>query len=202
MKLIVLVCLILLHLAALAEQTADYELNRGYFTFGSLTQFPGEYQIDTAGTKSSSFDFHPYFAGGLEYTLPEDWFITVEGGLTVPETTADEALTLYTLFLRSDFAYRVLGGRLKLLIGSSIMMMIMKGNGGTTTLGNAGSSTTFYRPELTQTTYNNTFDLGAEYRFNQEWGARAQLIAYSIFDSEKTQYSYTLSINYSWDLSQ
>ncbi len=198
MKATVLLNLILFCFCAYAQERESFELNRGLFTMGTLTEFPGAYQVDTQGTKSGNFDFNPYFAFGLEFTLPKPWFWMTEIGITLPKTTPDEALTIYTMFLRTDFAYLTLYDKLKLLIGTSLMVTVMKGNGGTTTLGNAGTSTTFYRPELTQTAVNNTLDLGLEYQFSKHWSTRLQAIAYQIFNAEKTQYSYTLGVNYYW----
>lgn len=170
----------------------SFDLRRGKFTFGNWTQFHNYFQTDIEGN-TETFDFNPYLGFGLEFTLPAPWYLSTEIGGTLPKTMADGAGTFNIFYLRADAIYRA--NRWKFLIGSSIVMSVFKGTGGTTTLSNGGTPTTFYRPELTQTALNNTFDLGIEYHFSKKWSARFQTLTYSLFDEDQRQISYTLSAN-------
>ncbi|MBL7663879.1 MAG: hypothetical protein JNM93_02010 [Bacteriovoracaceae bacterium] len=186
--------------AQVQQSARNFELRNAVVGFGNYAHFINAMQVDTSG-KTESFNINPYVVGGLEFALPKNkYYLNTEFGLTIPKTTADGSALLTMLFLRADVAYRFRKGRYKLLLGSSLVMTNLKGNGGTVTLNNGGSPQTFYRAEETRTAYNNTLDLGLEYYFSRKWGARLQTIHYSIFDSEQRQMSYLLTFNYYWDV--
>ncbi|MFT6631022.1 MAG: hypothetical protein ACJAS4_000968 [Bacteriovoracaceae bacterium] len=140
----------------------------------------------------NGFQFAPYIGVGLEYKLKPQYLLTPEIGYII-QRTSDE-IKKNQFFLRADFAY-LPNDWLRLKVGSSLMILMISGDGGEDTLPNGNSTETYYIPEERRTAYNQTLDFGLEV-FNDNMSARFQSFIYAWNESEERLISYALSYNY------
>lgn len=70
------------------------------------------------------------------------------------------------------------------------------GDGGTVSLKNGDSTSTFYVPEETKTSFMGSLDLGFEMLLESTFGARLQLSVDRFLSSERRRLSHLLTMNY------
>lgn len=162
-------------------------------SLGNLTEFARTIQVDEYG-KTNSLDWNPYVAFSYHYSLSPSWRISPELGVVLPKSAFDQSMIRWVSFLRVD------GGLQKPPLiyraGLGIFMTHMRGKGGLQTLRNGGTSSTFYNPSLTTTSFNTTLDLGIEFFFVPALSTKLQVHTYSLFRSLSRKISYTLALTF------
>lgn len=93
-----------------------------------------------------------------------------------------------------DFGY-VLFDKYNLRYGVSTMVYSYNGPGGTVTMQDGSSTSSYALPKDANKTYNTTLDLGFEYQHNAHHGVRLDTHVFSIL-SDARQLSYNLSYHY------
>lgn len=204
MKAILYLLIFLPTLASAAQQEQWIEFDKLYGSFGSMTEFVGDVQIDSAGNKNK-FEFNPLLAVGLRLNSILDTIIVTEALWVLPRTPGDGYVTENLFAFKFEIGhpnFNFYHDRLQLRTGVSQVINIMTGTGEEVYLSNGGGGQTskFYTPNETSTTYNNTLDLIAEYLITQNFSAKSNLFIYQLFNSERRAYSYTLQLNYYLDL--
>ncbi len=168
------------------------------FNLGSHTEFYNAVQIDQNGNKRK-FQFRPTLGAGVALPLDYGFRFLPEFNWVLPFTENTTSKIIKNLFMfRADFGYDPLDW-LRLRVGTSLMLLNQHGQGGSATIDNGNSTSTFYYPDENRSSLNNTFDLGTQFMY-RDWSLRLQTYTYSLFKKERRQLSYTLFITYDWDL--
>lgn len=198
MKLIALLALITLNVWA-APRSKWFELKNATFGFGSYTEFYDELQIDEAGNKND-FTFNPYLSVGAEGKTLFDLYAYPELILVIPDDGDYGKMTKTTFIFSFEVGQKFFNEKLLLTTGSSIIATNYNGEGGTITLQNGDNqSENFFAPNENRTTINNTLDFGASLFIpSMDLNVKLQTMIFSVFESERTMISYTLSFNYFW----
>lgn len=163
---------------------------------GGLTEFYNAIQVDNRGQKNK-FDFAPFFGASTDIGLTDSWVMVPEFNWVLPQAIGD-GVTKNLFMLRLDGAWRG-GDWWRLRVGTSLMINNIRGEGGTKTVSNGGSTSTFYLPSESKTAVNNTLDFGAEALYDS-FAFRFQTYLYSIFRNDRRQVSYSLTLSYYYDL--
>ena len=172
------------------------ELSRIGFNAGSLTEFVGKVQTSSNGD-TRTFELNPTIGASFLFPLPSKFEVIPEINWVLPRKTGTDKVYKNLFMFRADGAYR-LWDWFRLRVGTSIMLLNTHGSGGKVSRDNGNGQTTFYRPDSNSSSFNNTFDLGAEFLLG-DWGFRAQTFTYSLFNAERRQHSYLLMATYYWD---
>lgn len=141
---------------------------------------------------SNSFEFAPYFGLGLEYQIKPQYLVIPEVGYIIQRTS--EEVSKNQFFFRADFAF-LPNDWLRLKLGTSLMVLMISGDGGEDTLPNGNSTETYYIPSERRTAYNQTLDFGVEF-FKDNMSARLQSFLYAWNESQERMISYGISFNY------
>lgn len=177
---------------------ADKLIQSIYFNLGTHTEFFNNVQDDASGgvrkfdTKAPTLGIGAVVPFGFYdlHFLPEfNWVL--------PRSAGSSRIIKNLFMFRGDVAYDPWEW-LRLRAGTSIMWLNQHGRGGKAEMDNGNSTSTFYYPDENRSSFNNTLDLGAEFRY-KEWALRLQSYIYSVFVEERRQVSYTLFISYYWD---
>lgn len=166
------------------------------FHLGSLTEFVGEVQTDDRGA-TKTFAMNPSIGFSLDVELNENWALIPELHWVLPRE-AGAGVSKNLFMLRTDVAWRW-AKNWRLRAGTSIMVNNIRGEGGSRTLNNGGSTSDFYVPPESRSSVNNTLDFGGEFLLDS-LALRAQVFLYSPLKAERRHYSYLLAATYYYDL--
>lgn len=165
------------------------------FHLGGHTEFYDAIQTDIKGTRRK-FDPNPLIGFSSEIELSPKWRLGPELLWVLPQGSNGVSKNLF--MVRLDGVW--MGSDLwRLRVGTSLMVNNIRGNGGTVTLNNGGSTSEFYLPSESRTSVNNTIDLGGEVTM-RDFAFRMQTYWYAPFKSERRQVSYALILSYYYDL--
>jgi hypothetical protein len=164
--------------------------------FGSHTEFYNAVQINESG-ETRKFQIAPTIGAGVSLPLEYGWRFLPEFNWVLPFKQGSRQVIKNLFMLRADFGHDPFKW-LRLRIGTSLMILNQHGLGGSTKIKNGNTTSTFYYPDENHSSINNTFDLGAEYLY-QNWSLRLQTYTYSLFQQERRQLSYTLFVSYYLD---
>jgi hypothetical protein len=161
---------------------------------GTYVPFFNKAQTSTKGD-TKKFEINPYISIGTQIQMsPSQYFVPEFGYAYYLESSKN--VTRDTFFLHYDFAY-VLHSTLLLRYGLTTHWYRIMGKGGSQTLSNGGSKTSFPLPDKTVITYFSTIDLGAEIFFNSKRNAvRFDLNIMSIAEMDSKAYNYILTFNW------
>lgn len=198
-KFFVLVCAVI---SAPAMGRSQSDLVKDiYFNLGTHTEFYNAVQTDDSGGLRK-FDLAPTIGAGVTIPLVDPEFLILpEINWVLPQTLEDSHIMVNTFMFRTDFAYDPLSW-LRLRIGTSLMWENQQGKGGKAKMDNGNTTSTFYYPDENRSSLNNTFDLGLETIYENEFALRFQTYTYSIFKKEQRQLSFTLFLTYYWEKSK
>lgn len=180
----------------ISEKNSWDKVESWSFQFGTHTEFYDAVQVDSAGTQRK-IAFSPTLGIGMKFVLAPSWTLLPELNWVLPWEVGSSNEIRNLFMIRGDVGYDLLDW-LRLRVGTSLMWLNMHGKGGTTKISNGNSQSTFYNPDENRSALNNTFDLGAEAFFSDDWSTRLQTYTYSIFQEERRQISYTLFLTYHW----
>jgi hypothetical protein len=177
-----------------------YRLENVIFGIGSYTEFTGELQTDDKGN-TNDFILTPYLSIAAEAITKWDFYFYPEIILVLPDDGDSGKITTTTYMFRADMAHKLFNDQLTLSVGTSLVMTTISGSGGTITLRNGDNqSDAFFAPDETRTSFNNTIDFGASYFIEAlNLNLKTQAFVFSVFNSQRSMISYTLSLNYFWD---
>lgn len=169
------------------------QANAAYLGFGGFSAFPFSTQTDVDGSASILAVDPVLTLGGV---LGEFWghkFVPEIGySMSLGEVDGYDKSTFYILF---DLANNI-GGDFLLRYGIGWFNTSVGGDGAMITINNGSGYATAYRPGESTTSYNVTLNLGAETRLNSDATMRLEGYLFEFLDSEKLDFSYTLTINY------
>jgi hypothetical protein len=175
--------------------TAVKDAESIYFNLGSHTEFFNFVQTNSSG-EVRKFELAPTIGAGMVLPWLPDWSFNPEINWVLPRTAGDNQRIIKNLWmLRADLAYQ--WQWLKLRAGTSVMWLNMHGRGGEVVVNNGNDTSTFYYPHENRSSLNNTFDLGAEMKWD-DWSLRLQTYTYSLFQAEARQLSYSLFLTHYW----
>jgi hypothetical protein len=181
-----------------AKASADQPFDNLGFHLGTLTEFVGSVQTDDQG-KKNVFEMNPMLGFSTQLTLSPQWIFTPELNWVLPRE-AGAGVSKNLFMIRGDFGY-ALEDWIRLRLGTSLMVNNIRGSGGTRPLNNGSGQSDFFVPPESQTSFNNTLDLGAEIH-SDELALRFQTYWYAILNSERRQLSYSLTLTFYYDLKE
>ncbi len=194
MKLFFLAILALIHCAPVRAQEVESIL----FNLGTHTEFFNSVQSDGKGGLRK-FEFAPTLGAGLSIPLNSQvWRFLPEFNWVLPQKAETTKIIKNLFMFRADFGYDPLDW-LRLRAGTSIMLRNIHGRGGSVQGNNGNEVSTFYYPDENRSAFNNTFDLGLEFKPDEKWAIRLQTYLYSLFEGDRRQISYTLFGTYYWE---
>lgn len=161
--------------------------------FGTWLENYQQIQGTRAGAKNG-FEFVPYLALGSDYHWKQKFMLSPEIGYVLQRNS--EAIRKNQFFIRGDLSY-LPQDWLKLKIGTSLMVLMISGDGGEDTLPNGDSTETYYIPDERRTALNQTLDFGIE-ASKDDYAGRLQTYIYAWNESEERMITYTLSFIYKW----
>ena len=164
--------------------------------------FPGKVQIDKNGTVEY-FNFNPTFSFGFEYPFRESLIIIPEFGLNFSGHGRHDAISRFTFFLSTD-----IGRRWKYFLlqtGLGLHWTFIDGPGGTETLNNGDTTTSFYLPEFTSISSNLTWTSAFGFPLHFLGGElpptlKFDTAVYNPFDSLKRAVSYRIALQFSFSV--
>lgn len=150
-------------------------------------------QSDKKGSKKS-FDLGPTVL--LGFTVPfltSGTFLSPGIGyakyFTKDKTSKSDIIIQYHL-------NQYLFSNIYLRYGFSNYITSIGGDGGTTTLNNGSSTSTFYIPSETKKSYTASFDIGSEYLIDNTWTFRMQVSIERFLSSTNRKVGHLLTLNY------
>lgn len=158
-----------------------------YVPFGLSTQ-----KDEEGGT--SVANYQPAVFASAITAAPLNHLFLPEIGLIFYRNIEDD-YTKRTLYILGDVGYK-LNGNLILRYGLGLFSTTISADGGTLTLNNGSSTSEFYKPSQSVTSYNVTWNLGLESALSSNWSARFETFLYEALSSVKRDVSYTLNITY------
>lgn len=170
-----------------------YSASPVWFGFGSTTRNYGTAQND-AGGGTEKFQFNPTLLVGttLPFFLTDFYFIP---GIGYAKYSTEDNTSRSEIILQYHISQRILPV-FHLLYGFSTTITKIGGEGGTVTLNNGSSTSTFYTPSEKKTSYIGSLDLGGEFIFTPHFATRLQLSIDRFLSSERRRVSHMLTLNY------
>ena len=161
--------------------------------FGTTTRnFSTAQSESSGGTKK--FGFNPTLLVGTN--LPffyADFFFSP--GIGFAKYSSEDNTTRSEIILQYHIS-QVITSYFLLQYGLSNTITKIGGKGGTVVLNNGNSTSTFYVPSETKTTYLASLDIGGEMIFTDSIGSRLQLSIDRFLSSERRRVSHILTLNY------
>jgi hypothetical protein len=135
---------------------------------------------------------------------------TVLFGMTIPFLYSGMFLSPglgYTKFItkdntsKSEFILQyhlsqTLFSSIQLHYGLSNYITRIGGDGSDVSLNNGNSTSTFYAPKTTKTSYTTSLDIAPEYIFNSQFAAKLQVSVLRFLSSDRRRVSHTLTATY------
>jgi hypothetical protein len=189
--------------SAIAQENSSSEgLSRRFknlgFHAGSHTEFYDAVQIDDQGS-TEKFGFNPLLGFSTDFELRPTWRMIPELNWVLPRDVGT-GVTENLFMFRTDFAW-LMSDMWRFRIGTSVMVNLIRGSGGTQEMNNGNGTSKFYIPAESRTAINNTLDLGAEAMFDS-FAVRFQTYIYSLLKPQRRQVSYSLMLSYYYDLGE
>ncbi len=160
----------------------------GYVPFGPSTQ------KDVTGS-TNTFSFSPMVSVNTIIPTPfyQQLFLP-ELAMVFHSEDQDGYSKRTTLFLL-DFGH-LLTSDLIFRYGVGTALTRISGEGGTVVLNNGSSTSTYYQPDESSTSWNTTINLGIEGQVIPNYSMRFQTYWFSVFNSEARKASYSLNLVY------
>ena len=158
----------------------------GYVPFGLSTQ-------DSEDGGANTFGFDPVVT--INHVIPFIW-----GELFMPEFRlvlngeGKDGYDKKTMFFLLDFGHRFAPGFVG-RYGIGTFMTKISGDGGAVVLNNGTSTSTFYRPSKSVTSWNTTLNGGLEWAFDANYAMRFELFMFDFLASTR-KFSYILNLTY------
>lgn len=158
----------------------------------------GSSQSDTDGS-TKKLALNPTVSIAMAYPWrrpgPRFYFLP-EVGMAYHRERADKT-SVHTMYLLYHLGHQ-LAPQLMLRYGLGTFITRISGSGGTVRLMDGDTERDFFVPDESRRTYMTTFDLGAEYRFNRDWGAKVDFYIMGPLSSDKRKLSSILAVTHYW----
>jgi hypothetical protein len=149
----------------------------GYVPFGLSTQ-----KEDDGGRRT--FSFEPYLFVNTIIKAPFNHIFLPEFGYVFHTSTQYDDYDKSTMFLLADLGYK-LRSNLILRYGLGLFRTSVGSDGAAVTLQNGSSTSTFYKPGDSVTSYNTTWNLGIENSLNSNYALRFQTYLFEPLSSKR-----------------
>lgn len=165
-----------------------------FISAGTYVPYFNKVQVSNTG-ETQKFRINPYFGIGTQLLLSGPNFFTPEFGYTyflenAKNTRRDQ------IYLHYNFSY-TLNSNFVLRYGLTNNWYRLHGLGGSVTLDNGNSKTTFPSPDKTVVTYFSTLNVGGEFIFtNRQYSLRFDFQTMSFKKLENRSYNYLLTFNF------
>jgi hypothetical protein len=181
--------------ASFAEDLSSAKTRSFLFHAGVHTDFYNKVQMDGSGGMRI-FDPAPTLGGGMLIPMNSDFFFLPEINWVLPQQPGERILK--NLFMmRADLGFDPIEW-FRIRLGTSLMLLNQSGGGGSAEIKNGNGTSTFYYPDQSRSSLNNTLDLGFEFLIHS-FSLRLQNYIYSPLKEERRQISYSLFLSYYWD---
>lgn len=185
----------LIFLFTLWTSSVSAELTDVSLGTGLINEHIGRFQTNRGGD-TNSFEHRVYFNTSAQYQLFEQWIIIPEAGLLWPGgATENDYTSKYSYFFNGHMGFTPMED-LILMAGTGFYFTTINGDGGSASLPNGDNFTSFPVPDGASTSRNLLAIVGAQYKFLNEWSAKAQLFTFNLLSSRNRSFSYTLSVQY------
>ena len=163
---------------------------------GSVTHNVLSAQTDADGSETKKFDLTPTILVGasIPFKYLNKTFISPGLGYAKYLDTEDD-YTKSEIILQYHFNY-IFRPWLAFRYGFSNYITMIGGDGGSKTLNNGNSTSTFYVPSKTRSSYTASVDFGPEFILRGRWTLRTQLSIERFLSSERRSYAHLITLNY------
>lgn len=191
---LLLTCFVLTGLFSIQTNAQNY-IFPGEFSLGAgnMTKYVGKIQKDLDGSRNY-IDFNPFLRMNYRGDFYWDKKFILELGVTIPQSGADDAVTVTNLWVQALIEHMISDFRLQAGIG--LFFTYTKMDGQTQRLSNGVGTSEFNTPEDLQTAVNNILIIGSDYLFNKKLFLNGQLGVFNIEDGDERAFSYAISLNY------
>lgn len=160
---------------------------------GSTTRNMSTAQSDSNGG-TTKFKFNPtLLVGATLPTLFSGYFFSPAIGFGKHSTEDDASRT--EILLQYHISQPI-SSLFVLQYGFSNTITKISGKGGTVSLNNGSSTTSFYTPSASKTSYMASLDLGGEVLFTSTYGAKIQFSLDRFLSSQRRRVSNIITMNY------
>ncbi len=175
--------------------TKAITVTNSYLGVATMTEQVNEVQTSGDGSKNS-FELNPGILAGIALPLNNSSTLNFcpEIGVLLPRHTEGGDITRSSYFFWSNLSYDISDWTLR--AGLGINYTRISSTGGTKSLGNGNSSSTFYLPQYAETANNFVIQAGIEYFFSRSFSSRIDGVTLGVGDSDKRAFSYMISILY------
>ena len=159
----------------------------GYVPFAFATQ------KDPDGG-DNKFTFHPMFTLNTIFPFYAGHLALPEFGVVFHRNSFD-GLSKKTIFILWDVGLKVTPSFL-FRYGLGTFLTRIGSDGGTVDLPNGNDTLAFAKPNGSSTSWNTTINLGFDFAYDANYTVKVESYVFGMFDSEKRELSYSLSLNY------
>lgn len=189
------IILIIFSFSAFANnKKPDFLFDNLTLSLGNWSPYVGSIQKDNELNSLFDFELRPYFAIGLEYPFIDKWSLIPEVGYVYDEPANTNYLSKHLFIVRADAVYAI-SKRLRIRVGSSLMIVTYSGVGGEKTIEGPTSNNTFFVPSDRKTALNQTLDLGVEYIYDRV-SLRLSTYIYAFLEEQNRSLSASFTFNY------
>ena len=164
---------------------------------GLFNPHMGEVQTDLNGS-TKSVDLHPFITATASYNFTQEMALEGHLGLGIPQTSQDQSIKKSYHFANLYFVYRYLN--FDFSAGPGVLLTRISGEGGTKTLRNGNTSSSFYIPSASSTASNTTLNIGAGTTFEKLLKANIMAVWTNPTVKEKRSISLNFSLTYILDI--
>lgn len=175
--------------------TSLFAMEDLYVGFGNMSKYTKAVQVDSAGG-TEAFNINPLFKIEARFDMSESWYFLPEFALVLPQDLRDSMTHKQIFIVMPGFGYRM-DPSFMLHGGLGLQFTHIYGDGGTKTLNNGTSTTSFPVPDRNVMTSNAIVNLGGNYFFNKFFSGRLEVSVMNLLiDSERTTFNYFLMGHY------
>ena len=164
--------------------------------FGSTTRNFSTAQNENAGA-STKFEFNPTLLVGAN--LPIDFLIsgfTFVPAIGYAKYSSKDNASRNEILLQYHISQEIISSMLYLHYGLSNTITKVGGDGSTVKLNNGSSTTDFYAPSESKTSYLASLDIAGEFIVLNEYGAKLQVSIDRFLSSKRRRVSHMFTLNY------
>jgi hypothetical protein len=166
-----------------------------YIGVGNMSKYIDKVQVDSAGA-TETFNMNPLFKIEARIDLSPSWYWLPELALVLPQDSRDSMVHKQIFLVMPGFGYRM-DATFMLHTGLGLQFTHIYGDGGTKSLNNGTSTTSFPVPGRNVLTSNAILNLGGEYFFNQDFSGRLELSAMNVLiDNQRITFNYFFMVHY------
>ena len=160
-------------------------------SLGSWMENYNNSQMNREG-EMKKLEFNPYISVSYHKSLKNEFSFVPEIGYVFQRE--NEGIKKNILYLRSDFTYHISQSFFARL-GTSFITTMLSSNGGEKELQNGDSTEIYYLPNETSYAYNQTLDIGLEYK-GDDLNMRFTTYLFSLDDPQRQSINISLSLDF------